>query len=73
MTIRISVPCSKAQVEHLVHFLYLGEVRMDQYCEVTVATIFENLEKILGFPSNLRANCEEGEDSDEYLVRNILA
>jgi len=65
MTIRISVPCSKEHLEHLVQFLYLGEVRLDEYCEETVATIFENLEKVFGFPNDIRSNCEEGEDSDD--------
>ena len=36
--IQISLPCSKQQMEHLVQFLYLGEIRMDVYCEARWST-----------------------------------
>ena len=72
---RISIPCNKEHLEHILHFLYLGEIRLDMDrpdFESHLDAIFENLEKIFGYPKDMKSNCTEGEDPDEDSVRNCL-
>merc|ERR1711971_276698 len=62
--IQISLPCSKRMVEHLVEFLYMGEIRLDVYNEAKLCEIFDNLHKILGYEPDMRRDCEEGSTSE---------
>ena len=57
-------------VEHLVEFLYMGEIRMDVYNEAKLCEIFDNLHKILGYEPDMRRDCEEG-SSSEYDSVNL--
>jgi len=75
--IQISLPCSKRMVEHLVEFLYLGEIRLDVYNEAKLCEIFDNLHKILGYEPDMRRDCEEGssssDDSDDSIDPSTFA
>ena len=51
-------------VEHLVEFLYMGEIRLDVYNEAKLCEIFDNLHKILGYEPDMRRDCEEGSSSE---------
>ena len=57
-------------VEHLVEFLYMGEIRMDVFNEAKLCEIFDNLHKILGYEPDMRRDCEEG-SSSEYDSVNL--
>jgi len=75
--IQISLPCSKRMVEHLVEFLYMGELRMDVFNEAKLCEIFDNLHKILGYELDMRRDCEEGSsseyDSDDSIDASTFA
>ena len=75
--IQISLPCSKRMVEHLVEFLYMGEIRLDVYNEAKIYEIFDNLHKILGYEPDMSRDCEYGssssEDSDDSIDPSTFA
>ena len=75
--IQISLPCSKRMVEHLVEFLYLGEIKLDVYNEAKLDEIFDNLHKILGYEPDMIRDCEEGfsssDDSDDSIDPSTFA
>ena len=54
--VEILCPCQKNELDHLVNFLYSGEIRSTEESE-SLKTI-ENLIKIFGFPENLKRNCD---------------
>lgn len=53
-TLKICCPCSKKELEHLVNFLYDGEIHCEN--ETESLKIQENLSKIFGFSENLSFN-----------------
>ena len=52
--IEVLCPCLKEELNHLVNFLYDGEIHCGE--ESDSSKIIENLEKIFGFPRNLDMN-----------------
>ena len=50
-TIEVFCPCSKDELNHLVNFLYDGEIHCEE--EFDSLNILENLNKIFGFSKNL--------------------
>ena len=50
-TIEVICPCSKEELNHLVNFLYDGEIHCEN--ESDSLKVIENLQKIFGFPRNL--------------------
>ena len=49
--IEIICPCSKREVKQMIEFLVSGKIHCEN--EIILPQVFENLHKILGFPSNL--------------------
>jgi len=67
--IEIICPCSKEILNHLVNFLYDGEIQCSDESESL--EIIDNLCNIFGFPKNLGMNCiPKWDDSD--IVQNSL-
>ena len=66
LTIEVYCPCSKDELNHLVNFLYDGEIHCAQE-EFDSLKILENLSKIFGFDENLcfQNYCEEPSQADE--------
>ena len=50
-TIEVFCPCSKDELNHLVNFLYDGEIHCEE--EFDSLKILENLNKVFGFSKNL--------------------
>ena len=50
-TLEVLCPCTEFELEHLVKFLYDGEIRC--YKEMESLDVLENLHKVFGFPRNL--------------------
>jgi len=63
--LRISLPCSIQMGDHLVRFLYMGEIKLARFNEAKVFEIFDNLHKILGFDPDMWRDCEQGFSSDD--------
>ena len=64
--IEIFCPCEKEDLQHLVRFLYDGEIICDN--ETDTHKIFDNLSQIFGFPENMHLRCKEiilDENSDD--------
>ena len=71
--VEILCPCQKNELDHLVNFLYSGEIRSTEESE-SLKTI-ENLIKIFGFPENLKRNCDAeypGSDTVSIDTLNII-
>merc|ERR1711962_417043 len=67
-TIEIFCPCPKEDLEHLVTFIYGGEIQRLE--ENEGYKIIENLIKIFGFPKDLRQKCPI-EQSDSWNFETI--
>ena len=52
--IEILCPCKKEDLQHLVHFLYSGEINCDKDY-----TIFDDLSQFFGFPEDMYLRCQE--------------
>ena len=64
-TIRVSLPCSKQQCEHLMEFLYMGKISMPVYNRARLVDVLYNLHAVLGYAPNLFYQCHEVFSSDD--------
>ena len=64
-TIRVSLPCSKQQCEHLVEFLYMGEITMPVYTRARLVDVLYNLHAVLGYEPDLFRKCHQVFSSDD--------
>lgn len=62
-TVEIICPCSKEILEHLVNFLYDGEIHCSDESESE--KILQNLCDIFGFPKNLEKRCKRVRNTND--------
>ena len=68
-TIDIFCPCSKDELNHLVNFLYDGEIHCEE--EFDSLKILENLNKIFGFSNNLAMQMPNDPISEVFPNLNV--
>ena len=66
--LEIICPCDKEDLNHLVHFLYDGEIHCNE--EFDSIRILDNLTKIFGFPKNLRSFCYSNLEINDFFVED---
>ena len=66
--LEIICPCDKEDLNHLVHFLYDGEIHCNE--EFDSIRILDNLAKIFGFPKNLRSFCYSNVEISDFFVED---
>ena len=67
-TIEVFCPCSKDELNHLVNFLYDGEIHCEE--EFDSLKILENLNKIFGFSKNLTMKMPNSPNSEVLPMLN---
>jgi hypothetical protein len=66
--LEIICPCDKEDLNHLVHFLYDGEIHCNE--EFDTIRVLDNLTKIFGFPYNLRSFCYSNLEVNDFFVED---
>ena len=69
-TIEIICPCTKEELEKLVHFLYHGEIQCENVFESFKSQ--EDLSKIFGFPEDFNVECQIATLLDDPALSSIF-
>ena len=69
-TIEIICPCTKEELEKLVHFLYHGEIQCENIFESFKGQ--EDLSKIFGFPKDFNVECQVATLLDDPALSSVF-
>ena len=69
-TIEIICPCTKEELEKLVHFLYHGEIQCENVFESFKSQ--EDLSKLFGFPEDFNVECQIATLLDDPALSSIF-